>query len=255
MCSMVQKQAARRFVLPADRVPIRLCLLACAVISGSTTGLSAAPPAQEPALTLVSQIRQFHAAGSGKTAPIRIRAVVTYYDSVAPNLFVQDETGGVWVDLRGMHDAPPNPGQLLDLQGIVGMGFTPYVAQPKWTVIGSSPLPKPVHVSYEQAATGAFDSRWVEMDGIVRSFSQEAEDDVLVIDAATPTGKFKVRVPAYHGSFPLSLVDAKVRLRGVCGAAFNQRNQLVAIHIMMPGLVHQTILQSSPADPFSVPTT
>ena len=255
MCSMVQKQAARRFVLPADRVPIRLCLLACAVISGSTTGLSAAPPAQEPALTLVSQIRQFHAAGSGKTAPIRIRAVVTYYDSVAPNLFVQDETGGVWVDLRGMHDAPPNPGQLLDLQGIVGMGFTPYVAQPKWTVIGSSPLPKPVHVSYEQAATGAFDSRWVEMDGIVRSFSQEAEDDVLVIDAATPTGKFKVRVPAYHGSFPLSLVDAKVRFRGVCGAAFNQRNQLVAIHIMMPGLVHQTILQSSPADPFSVPTT
>jgi PAS domain S-box-containing protein len=208
-----------------------------------------------PALTTLRQVRTFHADASAKLVTIHVRAVVTYYDTVAPNLFVQDATGGIWVDLRGIKAAPPRLGELLDLTGTVGSGFSPYVANPQWKVIGSSPLPRPVSLSYDQAATGSFDSQWVEMEGIVRSFVQEAEGNVLVIDAATPTGAFKVRVPNYRTPFPMQLVDAKVRFRGVCGAAFNQRNQLVAIHLMVPGLEYSEVIEAAPSDPFAVPTT
>jgi len=178
---------------------------------------------------------------------------VTYYDSVAPNLFVQDSSGGIWVDLRGMKTAPPQVGQLLDLTGEVGEGFSPYVAKPRWTVLGSSPMPRPAVLSYEQAATGSFDSQWSQMEGVVRSFVQQAEGSVLVIDVATPTGVFKVRVPDYHAASPKQLVDAKVRFKGVCGTAFNGRNQLVAIHMMMPRLANATVIQAAPADPFAAP--
>ena len=225
------------------------CLFALAVMN--PRGAFAGPPT----LKAIGQIRRFKPDASGIPVAVHVRAVVTYYDSVAPNLFVQDATGGVWVDLRGLHETPPQPGQLLDLQGTVSEGFTPYIAHPKWTVIGSAPFPKPIRLSYEQAATGTYDGLLIEMEGIVRSFVQQAEGNVLVIDVAAPSGVFKVRVPNYRAGFPLQLVDAKVRFRGVCGAAFNLRNQLVAIHLLMNGLNDSTVVQPAPADPFSIPVT
>ncbi len=202
-------------------------------------------------LTKIQEIRHSKPGVSGET-PVHIQGVVTYYDTVAPNLFVQDATGGVWVDLRGLNGTPPRPGQMLDLHGVVGYGFGPYVAKPRWTIVGNAKPPKPIHLNFDDAATGSFDSQWVQMDGVVRSFVQQAEGDVLVIDVATPTGAFKVRVPDYKDKFPVKLVDAKVRFNGVCGAAFNSRNQFVSFHLMMPSLNNLEILEPAPSDPFAV---
>jgi len=168
---------------------------------------------------------------------------------------VQDASGGIWVDLRGIQGKPQLPGQVLDLHGVAAFGFAPYIAKPQWTVVGEAPPPKPLRLTYEQASTGVLDSQWVEMEGVVRSFMKEAEGNVLVIDVAGPAGDFKVRVPDYHAPFPMHLVDAKVRFRGVCGSAFNRRNQLVAIHLFMPSLADSTVLNPAPADPFSIPAT
>jgi len=187
--------------------------------------------------------------------PVHIRGVVTYYDTIAPNLFVQDSTGGIWVDLRGLKETPPSPGDLLDLHGIAGVGFSPYLAKPHWTVTGKSALPKPAHLTYDDAASGVWDSQWTQLDGVVRSFVQQAEGSVLVIDVATPTGTFKVRVPDYHGPFPMELVDAKVRFNGVCGASFNARNQFVSFHLMMPSLKYLQVLEPAPQDQFAAPAT
>jgi diguanylate cyclase (GGDEF)-like protein/PAS domain S-box-containing protein len=178
---------------------------------------------------------------------------VTYYDTVAPNLFVQDSTGGIWVDLRKSKAKPPLLGEVLDLRGTVGNGFSPDIENPVWTVTGKSAPPTPHLISYDDAATGSFDSQWVQMEGVVRSFVQQAEGNVLVIDVATPTGAFKVRIPAYEGPFPIQLVDAKVRFTGVCGASFNGRNQFVSFHLFTPSLDDLRVLEAPPKDPFAVP--
>ena len=227
---------------------ILLTILCPVVVYGSTPGLGMQPST----ITSVKDVRRLKADVLSKTPNVHLRAVVTYYDSIVPNLFVQDSTGGIWVDLRGTSGNAPRPGQVLDLRGVAASGFTPYVAKAHWKVIGSSPAPKAVHLSYEQASTGVFDSRWVEMYGVVRSFVQEAEGNVLVIDVATPTGSFKVRIPDYRAGFPMRLVDAYVRFRGVCAATFNRRNQLVAIHLLMPGLDDSQVLDPAPGDPFEV---
>jgi PAS domain S-box-containing protein len=209
----------------------------------------------EPTLTSIQAIRRLPASDLNGTPPVHVHAVVTYYDTVAPNLFVQDSTGGIWVDLRGSKLPPPHPGQVLDLRGIAQLGFSPYIAQPSWSVEGTSRPPRPLVLTYEQIDTGAWDARWIQMDGVVRSFVQQIEGNVLVLDVATPTGSFKVRVPDYHDAFPMNLVDARVRFRGVCGAAFNRRNQLVAINLFVPSLADTQILDPAPPDPFAVPIT
>jgi PAS domain S-box-containing protein len=203
----------------------------------------------------VRQIRQLKLDALLNSSEVHLRGVVTYYDSVGPNLFVQDASGGIWVDLRGLSGDLPRPGQVLDIRGIAASGFTPYISKPQWKVLGTAPAPKPIHLSFGQASTGSFDGRWVEMDGIVRSFVQEAEGDVLVIDVATPTGAFKVRIPGYRAAFPMQLVDANVRFRGVCGAAFNRRHQLVSIHLLTPTVDDLDVLEPAPVDPFEVDIT
>lgn len=213
-----------------------------------------AGPAATP-LTTIAAIRDSGLQTSRAGRPVHVRAVVTYYDNVAPNLFVQDRTGGIWVDLRGLKATPPRPGQLLDLRGTVGLGFTPYIAQPRWTSLGIAPLPRPIPLSYDQAITGRYDSQWAQIDGVVRSFSKQAEGDVLVMDVAAPMGSFKVRVPNYRAAFPMHLVDATVRFQGVCGSSFNRRNQLVSVHLMMPSLGDLRILTPAPADPFAIPAS
>lgn len=203
----------------------------------------------------VTAIRHSSPKPGAASIPVQVRGVVTYYDTVAPNLFVQDRTGGIWVDLRGNKFTPPHPGQLLDIQGDVGFGFAPYIAHPRWKVLGDASLPAPIPLTYEQAATGRYDGQWVQMDGVVRSFVQEAEGNVLVMDVVTGTGSFKVRVPGYRAPFPMYLVDASVRFRGVCGSSFNSRDQLISMHLMMPSLDDLKILKPAPANPFAVPAS
>jgi PAS domain S-box-containing protein len=217
-------------------------------------GDQSAVPDRVPLLTHAAQIRQLSPQEVEKAYPVHLRGVVTYYDSVAPNLFVQDSTAGIWVDVAGAAN-PPRPGQLIDLEGVVGPGFTPIVAKAHWTVVGSGAMPRPQTVVFSELATGADDSQWVQIEGIVRSFMLEAAGNVLVIDVSTAGGVIKVRIPDYHAPFPMDLIDANVRFRGVCGTSFNRQNQLVSVHLFVPGLRNLVVVDPALSDPFSMPTS
>jgi len=207
-----------------------------------------------PVLTQAAQIRQLSPEEVEKAYPVHLRGVVTYYDSVAPNLFVQDSTAGIWVDTAGSAN-PPKPGQRIDLEGVVGPGFTPVVTKAHWTVLGPGSMPRPQSVVFSELATGGDDSQWVEVEGIVRSFTLEAAGNVLVIDVSTAGGVIKVRIPDYHAPFPMELIDANVRFRGVCGAAFNRQKQLVSVHLFVPSIESLVVVDRALSDPFSMPTS
>src|ERR1051326_8279964 len=131
--STATKQSQHR--PPGFALVLLILLVACTSISvQAATGIAATPQK----LRSVQQIRHLPAEAFNRPLEVHIHAVVTYYDRVAPNLFVQDETGGIWVDLRGVAAPPPQPGQLLDLHGLAAAGFTPYIAKPRWTVLGST---------------------------------------------------------------------------------------------------------------------
>jgi len=103
------------------RQVLLLGMVVVALVGGADPSIAESTGPVE--LTSVHQIRQLKVSMNSPFSA-HLHGVVTYYDTVAPNLFVQDSTGGIWVDLHGSTDKPPSPGQMLDLRGTVGFGFS-----------------------------------------------------------------------------------------------------------------------------------
>ncbi|HEX4811097.1 MAG TPA: hypothetical protein VH325_19310, partial [Bryobacteraceae bacterium] len=163
---------------------LRKALVFCAILVplGSSPVLSAAStrPPQLPTLTSLSQIHALSREQANRGYPVRLRVVVTFFDiakesvtagstELGTNLFVQDRSGGNWVAIS--QNAPSlHAGQLIELEGMTTQtDFAPDIAQPRWRVLGTAPMPVPVRAEFGQLASTKDDSRWVEVEGIVRS--------------------------------------------------------------------------------------
>ncbi len=203
-----------------------------------------------PVLTHVAQVGELSNEEAHRGYPVHLRAVVTYFSPA--DLFVQDSTAGIWVDLRGMQ-ASFRPGQFLDLYGITAEGFAPYIGNPRWRVLGEAPLPLARRVTYAEMATSQDDGLWVEVEGIVHDVWLDQDENMPMMEVATAGGQFQVYIPDLQGTHS-NLVDALVRLRGVCGASFNKKNQLISVHLFVPNLGQVRIIETPSAEPFSAPT-
>src|SRR5262249_21193556 len=60
-------------------------------------------------------------------------------------------------------------------------------------------------------------------------------------------------VPNLSRGIPPHLVDSKVRIRAVCGAIFNEHNQVRGVNLFIAGLDDISILKQGTTDPFAVP--
>jgi len=223
-----------------------LTAAACALASGQVSYPSL------PVLSSVEQVRTLAPDEARRGYPVHLQVVVTYFDKVAPNLFVQDSTGAMWVDW------PPNgqeaePGQLIDLQGITAQpDFAPDIARPVWRVLRQAPLPKAQRASMEEMASTSIDSKRVEVEGIVRSAEQIPGDNRLHLALDVPGGRVMVHL-AKHRVVTEGLVDSRVRVRGACGAIFNKENQLVGVALFVPSLADVSVIETGPADAFALP--
>jgi len=215
-----------RKVLPPIGVRLsRTFLIACALAST----LSAAPAV----LTRAAQIRALSAEEAAKGLPVRLHTVVTHYDPGWNDLFVQDATGGAYVAAE--HPLNIRQGQLVEVTGISGPGeFAPIVKKPEIRVLGPGKLPQPRRVSYEELISGTLDASWVEVEGTVRS----AVADRHRLNLSVGLGADRVRATVVN--FPrdgyAQLVNARVRLRGACGATFTKRRQLTGVILHVQSL-------------------
>jgi PAS domain S-box-containing protein len=204
------------------------------------------PPPTGSLLTRIDQLRNLSVQEAQRGYPVHLQAVVTYFDAREPDLFVQDSSAGIWVDLGKNTTLWFRAGQLLDIKGVsAAPDFAPQVADPKITVVGEAPLPQPQPLSFERAAFGAEDSQWVEVEGIVHSVAKPT--GYLTFTVAASGGKITAWIPEFRGAVPAGLVDAKVRLRGACGAIFNQKNQVTGVRLSVPGLAQVEIEEKAPA--------
>jgi diguanylate cyclase (GGDEF)-like protein len=184
--------------------------------------------------------------------PVHLRAVVTFFDPVAHLLFVQDSTDGVFVNLREVRRLPLQAGDLVDVTGVtVAGGFAPDVNKAEVQVLGRTALPETKSENLEGVLMGRADSRWIQVEGIVQQVDRQGEDTLLSIVWGRETYKANVLgSPASLASLA-ALVDAEVSLRGVCGALFNGKHQLLGIQMYVPGGEYIRVLRAAPKDPFS----
>jgi signal transduction histidine kinase len=211
-----------------------------------------------PVLTTAEQARSLNPEQAKRGYPVHLRAVVTYFDPVSPDLFLQDATGAVWV--KWSPDLPrAEVGTLIDLQGITTFtDFAPDIGTPRWKVIGRSNLPAPRHVTFEQMLSTSEDSLRVEVEGIVRQaeyLHRSVNEKVLWMDLAISGGHVDLVVPWDGRPVPAGLVDARIKVRGVCGAEFSSKGQLIGVQLYVSNLKNISLIEAPQPHPFDEATT
>ena len=194
---------------------------------------------------------------SGQTAPLqiplRLRGVVTFFDEQLYSRFIQDDTAGIY--LQASTNTPPlQPGQLVEIEGASSPGeYAPVVLVKHVTILGTAWLPPAKPVTYEQLASGAEDSQFVEITGIVRSVRPMDNIPYYTVEIATGGGRVTICAPKLPVAKPEAMLDGTVRVRGVCSTQFNHQHQLFAIRLMVPRADDLKIEVPAADDPFAAP--
>lgn len=232
---------------------------------GATLGLvlavaTTAAAADPPWLADVRQVRRLSAAEAAEGRPVRLHAVVTYHHRFPGwnPLFVQDDTGGIYVEVASGLDL--KAGDRVLVEGVSGPGmFAPLVLEPRVRVEGRGSLPVPARHTLDELLQGAYDSLWVEIEGVVRRIENVpgsgGRDPLYALTLADNGGHtFRVIVHATGDAPPPEgLMDARVRVQGAAGTSFTRKRQIVGIQILTPGFERVVVVEPARADPFDQP--
>src|SRR5579871_3221368 len=206
-----------------------------------------------PVLTQVSDIRKLTAKEAQQGFPVRLRGVVTYFDTIGPDMFFQDATGGIWVNR--LNTLPvARKGELIELEGVtVQTDFAPDIGKPHWRVVGNGAMPKPQHPSYERLASAAEDSNWVEVEATIRAVSADPNGGYLRMKLAVDGGRVLALLPPPVERVPTDLVEAHVLIHAVAATVFNRKNQILSPMLHVTSLSDIQILERTPGEPFQRP--
>jgi hypothetical protein len=167
---------------------------------------------REVVLTHAADVISLSAERASASLKVFVTGVVTAADpALQERFFVQDPTGGVFVDNVG--GQRPEPGDLVEISGITHVGaYAPIITAPGVKKIGTAPIPAAKRVSIERLMSGAEDSQRIEVSGLVRA--ARLEGSRLIVDLVSGGYRFRVYVPSWATKDPQGLVAAQVRVRG-----------------------------------------
>lgn len=179
-----------------------------------------------------------------------VTAVQTDWDG---QFFLQDETGGIWVEYLGSN--PPSIGDQLLITGQTHPGaFAPIIAKPKWEIRGKAPLPVAKPVAIDDLVLGVHDGQRIQIEGTVRS--AKTNENNLEAVLAIGGHRLDVRAPIESIDTTTSLIGSTVRIRGTTATHYNQSLRHltgVAVYVVRP--TDFEILAAEDQDPFELPVT
>lgn len=184
--------------------------------------------------------------------PVSVKGIVTAAETDwLGRFFVQDSSGGVFVDNRDNH--PPVPGDVVEVSGIsYPGGYAPVITKPHWKKLGTAPLPEAKPISTERLMSGMEDSQRVEVSGIVRS--AEFSGSWIGIELVSGGYRFRAFFPITSNMEPQSLVGDKVLVRGTAAAAFNAPlRHLLTVTIFSPQPADFIVKEPAPTNLFDEP--
>src|SRR5208337_2267952 len=133
-------------------------------------------------LTHASQIWSLTPSESAKSLAVHLLGVMldrVEGDSDRRTVVLEDQTGGIYATTPANAQdilEPFRRGDLVEIEGLTANAqFTPIVQIQLAQKLGTVPLPPAKPATYQQLVTGALDSQWVEVKGVVRQcFSPES---------------------------------------------------------------------------------
>jgi signal transduction histidine kinase len=221
--------------------------LVALVVSGSLT-----LPAKAELLTNAAQVLSLSADQARKRIPVSVKGIVTASELTwNGKFFLQDETSGVFVG--NSPTGRPDVGDVLEVTGVTYPGaYAPTITSAKWKKVGTAPLPEPRRVPIEQIMSGVEDGQRVEITGVIRAVTPAKTN----IDVVLASGGYRLHAfPKTPMDLdPLSLIGAKVRIRGTAAASFNRAlRHMVSVVLFVPQHEDFVIEELEPIDAFDEP--
>jgi len=227
----------------------RIVIGAAVLMPGLAGAAPANPNGPLPTLTTARQVRRLTREEANRNYPVVLRGVVTFRDD--EGFFLQDSTEAIATNEPALARLA-SPGDFVELRGTTAApDFAPQIEGDHLVVLGRTRLPVPLRPSFEQMASTELDSQWVEVEGIVRA--ARLDEGKTALEVSTGNGRAQALVPAMLLSEGMKLVDSRVRIRGNCGAIYNERNQWVGIRLCVPGVKQVYVVERSPSDPYKLP--
>lgn len=224
----------------------------------SATAAVAEELPQAPCLTNAHQIHQLTPEQADRPHPVCLRAVTTFYSRALGELFVQDETEGIYIEIYRNNKTfpigfPIRAGQLVEVEGESAPGgFAPDIVPRQIKLLGEAPLPQPRAVTYEQMATGQEDCNWVEFNGIVRAIGTNKWTRLPALEVVGGGGRVVVPIVEYSRDQAERLIDAEVSVRGVCATEFNPKGGLMNPIVQVSSMADVTVRKPAPANPYAI---
>lgn len=207
-------------------------------VSAAVFAASSATPAQisKPKFVLhtAAALHALSRDEAAKEIPIQIRGVVSFADQQMNSLFVEDQTGGVYVEPTGNLADRLKPDEEVIVEGISSPGdFAPVVRKASVRVVKPGSLPPAPFRSLADLYSGEDDSNLIATEGTVESIRMESGAPEILIQS----GIVSATVLLSHGNNlpPMDLLQARIRFTGVCAVAINARGQLSGIQIAVRG--------------------
>jgi signal transduction histidine kinase/CheY-like chemotaxis protein len=198
-------------------------------------------PDHLPTLTTVHAIKAFSGVAP-EPNPVRVRGVITLAELDRYRLYLQDSTGAIYCSVPAV-ESQLEPGDRVEVTGTRGPGgFAPIIENVKVEVLGHGALPLAERLPPEETVSGRFDSRWVEIEGDVHAVTPEFGSARITIQSSRDSVPVIIPPPA-PGHLPVDLVGARVRVRGVYGAIFNDQRQLAGFRLFTPSWNELTVLK------------
>ncbi len=242
--------------IAACRRAWRILLLALVSVTGLHAGAVNPEASSKPLLlTKAAQIHDLPADLAADT-PVHLVATVTYYDPADGVLFVQDDTGGVYVNTN--RDYPVKQGDLVSIVGRSHPSYRTEVAMdPDMRVLGRGQTFAGQPLTYGDLVAGRGDCKVVTVHGrvLAADVEQHEKAPTVHLDIGMAGGEVQVYLGTSTNFHPETLLDATVEVTGVQGGAFDNKNQLTGIILYSPKAGMIRVLQAPPTSARQLPLT
>jgi signal transduction histidine kinase len=176
--------------------------------------------------------------------PVTVHGVVTL---TSPVLFVQDSTGGLAIP-GGHAQAPLEIGDEIEAKGDAELhDFSSVLRNANVRMLWSrTPVP-PVSVTASQAATGAFDAEFVEIQGrLVAEHADSGGTLILSLDDGSQSFLAIATQTGSATSFRRLKDKSRLRLRGICTVDPVYTNNLTPFALLLPSFHDVEVIEGPP---------
>lgn len=205
------------------------------IVAGPRCAAGGAPAEAVPAPTRIADVRSQPRDALAANPEVRVRAVVTR--ATDSSLFVQDGTAGIYVNIaraliRGvMPRDVPRPevplGAEVEIEGVADPGgYSPIILPRSIRVLGPGTLPAPRPFDPVTFFSGADDSQFVEVCGVVQDAREFDTHWRLALEVLGRPFLASLAKAAVEGD-PRDLVDAEVTVRGPTASMSNTRREFL----------------------------